>query len=287
MSQIFVIADLPNNKQVAIERACERAIDNKSSLHIAYFCYQNLRSFKDTADEIKQKIIEGVNQEAKQSLAEIVPEGIDYSYEVVWEKAIDQWVTQYALNHQPSMVVKTAHRSERFLYTPTDWQLLRACSAPIFLVSDNKWRKSPNVLAAVDLETKRKSKQALNHQILKAAKAFADTNSAELFVCYTVSFSKLLRDLGIHYKDEVEREAQKSLLKKVQKLAKEYDVPQANFIIKAGEPSMVIPSVAAKQKAGLVVIGTTGRKGLKAKILGNTAEKILSFIKSDVFALKP
>jgi universal stress protein E len=45
--------------------------------------------------------------------------------------------------------------------------------------------------------------------------------------------------------------------------------------------------MAARQKAGLVVIGTIGRKGLKAKVLGNTAKKILSLLKSDVLALKP
>jgi universal stress protein E len=131
------------------------------------------------------------------------------------------------------MVVKTAHRSETFLYTSTDWQLLRECPAPVFIVSDNKWRKSPNVLAAIDLETKRKSKQALNHQILKAAKVFSQTNEAELFVCYTVVFSKVLRDLGIHFKDELELKAAKTLKTQIETLAVEYDIPVANFYVKA------------------------------------------------------
>jgi universal stress protein E len=99
------------------------------------------------------------------------------------------------------MVVKTAHRTETFLYTSTDWQLLRDCPAPIFIVSDRKW---PNVLAVIDLETKRKSKQTLNHKILTAAKEFAKANNAELFVCYTLQFSTFLRDLGLQYKDELE-----------------------------------------------------------------------------------
>tara|TARA_R110000744_G_scaffold304543_2_gene413037 strand:+ start:4508 stop:5374 length:867 start_codon:yes stop_codon:yes gene_type:complete len=287
MNSIFVVADLSDSKPVAIQRACELAKNTSNSLHIVYFCYQSLRLIQDDPQNIKQALLDAVSDEAKKSLATLIPNGINYSFEVVWEKRIYDWINSYAKEHNPLMVVKTAHRSETFLYTSTDWQLLRECPAPVFIVSDNKWRKSPNVIAAVDLETKRKSKQALNHQILKAAKSFAETNEAELFVCYTVLFSKVLRDLGIHYKDELEIKAEKSLKAKIEKLATEYGIPVANFFIKAGDPEKVIPSIAAKQKAGLVVIGTVGRKGLKAKVLGNTAEKILSLLKSDVLALKP
>ena len=287
MNSILVIADLSESKQVAIQRACELAKSTHNSLHIVYFCYQSLRLIDDDPQKIQQTMIDAVKQDAKKSLKTIVPEGVNYSFDVVWEKRIYNWINNYAEEHSPTMVVKTAHRSETFLYTSTDWQLLRECPAPVFIVSDNKWRKSPNVLAAIDLETKRKSKQALNHQILKAAKVFSQTNEAELFVCYTVVFSKVLRDLGIHFKDELELKAAKTLKTQIETLAVEYDIPVANFYVKAGEPEKVIPSIAAQQKAGLVVIGTVGRKGLQAKVLGNTAEKILSLLKSDVLALKP
>ncbi|MBA6391334.1 universal stress protein [Colwellia sp. BRX10-3] len=287
MNNIFVVADLSDSKPVAIQRACELAKNTSISLHIVYFCYQSLRLIQDDPQNIKQALLDAVSHDAKKSLATLVPEGIKYSFEVVWEKRIYEWINCYAKEHNPLMVVKTAHRSETFLYTSTDWQLLRECPAPVFIVSDYKWRKSPNVLAAIDLETKRKTKQELNHQILKSAKTFTQANEAELFVCYTVPFSKVLRDLGIHYKDELEMNAKKTLKGKIEKLAAEYDIPVANFFIKAGEPEKVIPSIAAQKKAGLVVIGTVGRKGLEAKVLGNTAEKILSLLKSDVLALKP
>jgi universal stress protein E len=287
MSKIFVVADISDSKQVAIKRACELAKTKQQSLHIVYFCYQSLRHIQDDRQNIKQAVIDAVTYNAVKSLKTLVPDDIDYSYEVVWEKHIGRWLNDYAKQHQLLMVVKTAHRTETFLYTSTDWQLLRECPAPIFIVSEHKWRKSPNVLAAIDLETKRKSKQILNHQILTAAKEFAKVNNAELFVCYTLQFSTFLRDLGLQYKDELEIKAGKNLKHKIEKLAAEYDIPVANFFIKAGEPEKVIPSIAARQKAGLVVIGTIGRKGLKAKVLGNTAEKILSLLKSDVLALKP
>jgi len=287
MSKILVVADLPDSKQVAIKRACELAKTKAKALHIVYFCYQSLRHIQDDPEKIKKAVIDSVTQDAVKSLSKLVPEGVEYTFEVIWEKRIHELINEYAKNESPLMVVKTAHRTETFLYTPTDWQLLRECPAPIFVVSDNKWRKSPNVLAAVDLETQRKSKQDLNHQILKAAKAFAQANESEVYVCYTLPFSQFLRDLGLQYKDELEIKAEKTLKSTIENLATEYDIPIKNFVIKAGQPERVIPSVAAKKKAGLVVIGTVGRKGIKAKVLGNTAENILSLLKSDVLALKP
>jgi universal stress protein E len=34
-------------------------------------------------------------------------------------------------------------------------------------------------------------------------------------------------------------------------------------------------------------MGTVGRQGIKAKLLGNTAESVLHHLKTDVLALKP
>ena len=39
--------------------------------------------------------------------------------------------------------------------------------------------------------------------------------------------------------------------------------------------------------AQIVVMGTVGRKGVKARLIGNTAEKVLAHLKTDVLAIKP
>jgi len=36
-----------------------------------------------------------------------------------------------------------------------------------------------------------------------------------------------------------------------------------------------------------VVMGTVGRRGVKAKLLGNTAEDVLSLLRMDTLTLKP
>ncbi|GAM75649.1 universal stress protein E [Vibrio ishigakensis] len=49
----------------------------------------------------------------------------------------------------------------------------------------------------------------------------------------------------------------------------------------------MIPKAVEDLNAGLVVLGTSGRTGLSAVFLGNTAENIIDKINCDVLALKP
>lgn len=96
MSKILVVADILDSKQVAIKRTCERVKTKKQSLHIVYFCYRSLRHIQDDAQNIKQAVIDAVTYNAEKSLATLVPDDIDYSFEVVWEKRIDRWINDYA-----------------------------------------------------------------------------------------------------------------------------------------------------------------------------------------------
>ncbi len=287
MNNILVIADFDEQQTTAIERAIELAKLYKASLNIVYFCYESMRHISGDKEAVKAKFIATQKLNAETQIEQLDFDGVEKNIEVVWEKHIAQWVEQYVESNNPEMVVKTGHRTETLFYTPTDWQLLRDCSAPLMIAAEKKWRKTPNVLAAVDLESANASKQELNHKVLTQAAALAQHQAAELFVCYTIPFSPLLRDLGVQYVDELENAAEQKLKPVVEALAAQYKVPVENFIQHVGQPERVIPSTAAKVKAGLVVMGTVGRKGITGKIIGNTAEKVLKLLKSDVIALKP
>ena len=54
------------------------------------------------------------------------------------------------------------------------------------------------------------------------------------------------------------------LLALIQGMLGDHNIPVENIHIKAGSAAKVIPSLASKHAAGLVVIGSIGRKGLKA-----------------------
>lgn len=287
MSHILVVADLLDGNPVAMLKASELAEQHGMPVKFVFFCHDNITHLDCDLEQMQADIISKVKERSEALLAEHVPADIEYSCEVVWEKRIHQWVNRYVKENQVSFVVKTGHRTETLMYTSTDWHLLRECDAPIYLSSEKQWRRSQHVLAAIDLETKNEEKLALNDKILAQAKDLAAASKSDLYVCYTVPFSRLLNDFGLQYKDEVEIKANKKLKPVIEALANEHNIPLENFHLKAGEPEKVIPSTAAKVKAAVVVLGIVGRKGLSGSIIGNTAEQILTLLKTDLLAIKP
>ena len=54
-----------------------------------------------------------------------------------------------------------------------------------------------------------------------------------------------------------------------------------------GRASDVIAQVAERTRAGVVVMGTLARAGLPGLIIGNTAERLLSYLDASIIAVKP
>ncbi|WP_394174944.1 universal stress protein [Thalassotalea litorea] len=287
MRNVLVVADPNFETTTAIEQAKRLSIADDVKLHIVYFYYENLRGMGSKGDALKQSLLIRLNEKAEAQLEQLLEDEIPFSYEIVWEKNLHTWVNSYAEKNKPAMVMKTGHRSETMFYTPTDWHLIRECPASVLIVAEKKWRKQSGILAAIDLQTEQEEKQRLNEKILATAKYLATVFDVPLDVCYTPVVSDILRDFGVQYLDEIEQDARQNLQNKINHLGKTYGIAVENFHVNAGKPEKVIPSLAAKLHVGLVVVGTIGRSGITGKLLGNTAEEILSLLKTNVLTLKP
>lgn len=285
-NSILVISDHEEQNYTAILQAAELAKAYNCKLHIVNFCYENLHGVSNI-EETQNKVVHNLHELNAHKLVNSLQGIVEYNFETVWEKNIHIWVNHYVKEHKPYMIVKTGHRTEALFYTPTDWHILRECHAPILIAADQKWHKARNVLATIDLETELADKKQLNEKVLKNASIIAKQINAELHVCYTVPFSPLLRKLGIINKDKLENEHKEELQQKLTLLAHSYGIKPDHIHIKAGQVEKVITSVAASCKASLVVVGTIGRAGLEQKLIGNTAESILTLLKTDVLAIPP
>ena len=69
-------------------------------------------------------------------------------------------------------------------------------------------------------------------------------------------------------------------------LAKKYKVNDTNIHVQEGLPEDMIPAICQQYNADLVVIGSVGRKGLTAALLGNTAELIIDSVDCDTLIVK-
>ena len=288
MGTILIIAD-PQDRCYATPRGLELARRLGHKAEIVAFTYANLKSLKLGASEqtsAKKKLLADREAQVEARVAKYAKGDQKVSVKAVWSKDINPWVIKRC-QRGVDMVVKTGHRSETLTYTPTDWQLLRECPAPVLIVAERKWHKTKPILAALDLNTKLKDKRALNREVLRTAAAMSAALDAELRIINALEVPVLLADLDLVNPDEYAEKQKQEILPTITKLAAEFDLPEGAFRCKRGPVPKVITSTAARDRAQLVVMGTVGRRGVKAKLLGNTAENVLQHLRTDVLALKP
>lgn len=291
IKKILVISDKQDKQQKALAHGKLMAERYAAQLHVVAFNYEHLASLAHSMDktqlaQAKDKILqshqqwldEQVNQHGLQT---------DASTQVVWEKDIASWVIQHCATEDYDLIIKTGNRSEKAFYVPTDWHLLRNGKVPVLLVADKKWQKKRAIMVALDMATKVRSKQILNKKLVDAANTLSVSTGMPVHYCFCVPISPMLKDLGLINKNSAIDKAKIQYLPLIEKLLGDNKVSAEQIHIKAGEASKVIPSVASKVSAELVIIGSVGRKGVKAKLMGNTAESVLALLKTDVLVIQP
>lgn len=292
MNTILAIADREGKKHAALHRALQLARVTGARLQVVGFAYaKGLDSNGVVPPEkleiIHKALIDEKNRELRAVLAQANTAGVDVHLEIVWQQDVAAWVNERCHRENIDLVVKTGHRSESWFYTSTDWQLIRECPAPVLIVASKSWKKKTRILAALDLNTRTESKQRLNGHILQEAGRLAAALGDDLHCGYCIELPTILADMDIIEPRQYAKKVSADVEPTIQQLSERYNIPRNHFHLKAGRPDRVIPSIANQLKADLVVVGTVGRRGIKGKLLGNTAEGVLSKLRTDILAIKP
>jgi len=289
MARLLIIADLEDDC-CATPRGLELAARLGCDADVVAFVYAPLKSLKVSAAEqarIKQHLIDDREKVVQARIDKYRRAEQQVTLKVVWQKDIESWVNQQCGGGRYAGVAKTGNRSETLVHASTDWQLLRECPVPVLLIARKRWHRTKPVLAALDLSTTVKSKRALNDKVLGVAKSLAQALDVELKIITAVEVPTLLADLDLVDPITFVRNAREEMQPHMRKLAQAHDIPEADFHCKRGPVEKVITSYAADVRAQIVVMGTVARKGVRARLLGNTAEQVLRHMKTDVLAVKP
>jgi len=289
MAKILVVADR-GQTCCATPRGIELAGRLGLDVDVVAFVHVSLKSLRGGAGEqrrARERLLEARRSEVQATIDTLRRPGQKVALRVVWEKHIDRWLIRACDRGSYRWVVKTGHRSESIVHSSTDWQLLRECCAPVLLVSRKQWHPSRPVLAALDLVSRSRTKQALNDKVLAEARALASGLGVELRILTAVEVPALLAEFEMVDPVAFMRDVRKDMQRRLEKLATAHGLPQSAFLSKRGPVEKVIPGYAAREQVQLVVMGTVGRKGVQARLLGNTAEAVLRHLSADVLAIKP
>ena len=288
MGKLLIVADLEDNC-FATPRGLQLAAKLGFSAEVVAFVYEPLKRLKLSEarhDRVRRLLLSEREKSVQARIDKYRVEGQKVTLKVVWRKEIHSWITQRASKGFDG-VVKTGHRSESAIYMSTDWHLLRECPTPVMLVAEKKWHRTRSILAAVDLGTRNKQKQALNDKIITYASGLARAFDAPLKIVCAIEIPTLLADMDLVDPGAYVKQQKEAMAPHLQALADKHGLPQSAFHCKRGPVAKVIGSEAAKVRAQLLVMGTVGRRGVKARLLGNTAESVLRHLRTDILTLKP
>ena len=290
MDKLLIVMDPAHKHQKALARGIELARATGAQLEMVAFTHEHLSAL--SSDPVLQQhardaLIELRQRWLDQILALSNCSDLHVTTHTVWEKRIHQWIIEHCHPNRFKAVIKTGQRSETLLYTPTDWHLIRECPVPVMLVAEQKWNHAHPILAAVDLSSTKPVKKALNTKIIAQASALAKAFGTDVHLVHALHISEVLADLEIINVAEHEQKRREALEPAITHLCNTWSLSRDQIHMAVGPAHKVIPSVASKLKADMVVIGTSGKTGLKARVIGNTAEKVLTHLRTDLLAIKP
>lgn len=203
-------------------------------------------------------------------------------------KNVTKWVSARCERENYDLVVKSGHRSEAMLYTPTDWKLIRELSVPLLVLSKRAQKANyKSVVATVDVENESKVQVNLNKKVLDWATLFSADPKKSLQAAVCIDTAAFLSDLDLVDLKKVEKRHMPNVKKVIKARYADIGLPMTKWHTRAGVPARTVASVCDDTKADLIVMGSVGRKKLKGLLLGNTAEDILKYINRDVLVVRP
>lgn len=279
---ILVLSDINESGNCALNKAHEIAAPLGEQIEVVRFV--KMGSDKNNPSDLAA--IKDSLQASIDSIFADYPHKENIINQVVVTDDIISWVNTHCENNDFDLVVKAGHRSETFFHTPCDWELIRTLQVPVLIASQQHWRNKHAILAAVNPDAKDDAHKALNDTILQWSKKWALTFGSSINVVYSLPVPNILKELDIIDMEEYAAKHRAEGEQKVAALIEKHGLKDVNIHITAGAPDRTIPHCANELKAELVIMGSTGKSGLKNLIFGNITEKVMHNLRTDSLSIE-
>ncbi len=172
--------------------------------------------------------------------------------------------------------------------------LMRKCPCPVWVLQPTQTKKARRILACVDPVSDSPYENELDTTILELSTSLSVMKQAELHIVNVWDVTGKDRDT---IQSEVRDEDYQRILdrhKNIQKgrvmgLLDKQALEGINYTLHfpRNSPHAGIVNLAESLDIELIVMGTISRSGISGFLIGNSAETILSCVRSSVFTVKP
>lgn len=300
--KILVVVDPTVSRHFGLERAAWLAKQSDAQLELFICEYdQYLAGERFFDSRALEKAREGLLRRHRKKLeklsAPLQQQGIEVTVSVVWDKPLHDGILRKIEDSRPDLIVKETHYHsaiKRSVFSNTDWNIIRECQPPLWLVKPHDEPSVSRLMAAVDPLHERDKPSSLDRRIIQTAKQIAAATGAELKLfhafdpapVYAVSTDALSAPITEPIRDAVTalRARHQAAL---EKLADNESISDGDVLLVDGETREALVNTIEETHTDVLVIGAVSRSALQRFVLGSTAERVLDFVPCDLLIVKP
>jgi len=302
ISKVLAVIDPTTDDQPAMRRATWLARQAGAELELLV-CYYNEylsgdRLFDSPSLENARSEVIANQEEHLEQLAEPIREtGVVVKTTAAWDHPLYEGIVRRAIAGGADIVFKDTHHHsavERALLTNTDWNLIRTCPAPLWLVKPIEFADSPIFVAAIDPMNQHDKPAALDDEILQVAKLLGEKTNGKISVFHSydprIAVATATANAYIPVSlpfDEIEQQMHEDHQKRFNEITSFHGLDDDQTHLVAGLTHEELPLIAKNLHADVVIMGAVARNRWKRLFIGATAERTLEHLPCDLLIVKP
>ena len=302
ITKIIAVVDPTAEFQPAMHRAAWLARQTGAELELL-LCYYNEYLSGDRlfdSPSLAKARVEVLAREEKhlESLAEpLRAEGISVQTTAFWDHPLYEGIVRHCVESKADIVFKDTHHHTavtRAVLTNTDWNLIRTCPVPLWLVKPAEIADEPVILAAIDPMNEHDKPAALDDEILKICKYLGEKvgGSVHAFHSYDPRIAVATATANAYIPvslpfDEIELQMHEDHQKRFGEITSFHGIDDEKAHLASGLTHEELTALANKIDASVVVMGAVARNRWKRLFIGATAERTLEHLPCDLLIVKP
>jgi len=302
ISKVLSVVDPTADDQPAMQRAAWLAKQTGAELELLV-CYYNEylsgdRLFDSPSLEKARHEVMANQEQHLEVLAEpFRKDGVVVVTTAKWDHPLYEGIVRHAIASSADIVFKDTHHHsavERALLTNTDWNLIRTCPAPLWLVKPHDLADSPVFVAAIDPMNQHDKPAALDDEILQICKLLGEKVDGDIHafhsydprIAVATATANAYIPVSLPF-DEIEQQMHEDHQKRFNEITSFHSVDDDHAHLVAGLTHEELPLIAESLNADVVVMGAVARNRWKRLFIGATAERTLEHLPCDLLIVKP
>ncbi len=298
---ILAILELDTEPDRLVERSAWLARAFECDVHLVLFepesgVLSHLFSFSTEIDALRREIQRGQERIVEEYADRIRTSGLTVTTSVLHLRPLGDHILALTELLQPKLVVKATRYhniAERSVVVDVDWQLMRICAYPLWLVKAESMPEKPVIVAAVDPGHANDKPAALDREIVASANAVAAATDGDVQLVHTYELLSGLGDAATWAVkarklpiDEIEEKMTNEHRAALTKIATEHGIDDDRTHLLPGRSTELLPAFARESGAGVFVMGALSRWGFKKLVVGSTAERIIDHLPCDTLIIR-